>query len=256
LVIFGSSVKSNGVARGIASVNWRYSPPVDERAVAAIACLEDEVRAALYAHVRAAEAPVTREAAADAVGVSRKLAAFHLDKLVAAGLLQARIEAVGPRRVGRAPKVYEPTRTEFEVHVPARSPGMLAEILAEAVVSERDDESAADAVMRVARSRGRELGDGVRTAQRPGRLGAERALSMTAALLEQQGFEPCRGEGTLRLRNCPFHPLAKTQPQLVCGLNRAYLAGILEGLQAEAVVTAELAPREGACCVEMTTRPK
>jgi len=37
--------------------------------------------------VRDADGPITREAAADAVGISRKLAAFHLDKLVAAGLL-------------------------------------------------------------------------------------------------------------------------------------------------------------------------
>ena len=54
---------------------------------------------ALYAYVRSAAAPVTREAAAEAVGISRKLAAFHLDKLVEAGLLEA-----GTRTAQRAPR--------------------------------------------------------------------------------------------------------------------------------------------------------
>src|SRR4051812_23000871 len=56
-------------------------------AVAAIAALEDDVRRALFEHVRGAAQPVTRESAAAAIGISRNLAAFHLDKLVELGLL-------------------------------------------------------------------------------------------------------------------------------------------------------------------------
>src|SRR4051794_36888040 len=41
---------------------------MDRAAVAAIAALDDDVRRALYEHVRAAGAPVTREEAAAAVG--------------------------------------------------------------------------------------------------------------------------------------------------------------------------------------------
>lgn len=219
--------------------------------MAAIAALDDNVRGALYAFVRATGGPVTREAAADGVGISRKLAAFHLDKLVDAGLLQARIEAIGVRRVGRAPKVYESAAGDIEVHVPPRSPGLLAEILLDAVRFERAGERARDAVMRVARQRGVAVGADERTRLRPGRVGAERAMSLASGLLEGYGFEPCRADGGLRLRNCPFHPLARTEPDLVCGLNHAFLGGILEGLQADSAVNAELRPHEGACCVEL-----
>jgi hypothetical protein len=37
---------------------------------------------------------------------------------------------------------------------------------------------------------------------------------------------------------------------LVCGLNHAFVAGIVEGL-GDARVEARLAPRPGACCVEL-----
>src|SRR5918912_1543735 len=61
----------------------------DRHALAAIALLADEVRGRLYRFVRAQPTPVTRDQAATAIGISRKLAAFHLDKLTAAGLLEA-----------------------------------------------------------------------------------------------------------------------------------------------------------------------
>src|SRR4051794_4597364 len=73
-------------------------------AIATIAALDDQVRARLYATVRAAGGPVTREQAAAEVGISRKLAAFHLEKLVDAGLLDSGPDIRIPRRVGRAPK--------------------------------------------------------------------------------------------------------------------------------------------------------
>jgi len=227
---------------------------MDRSAIAAVAALDDDVRGALYAFARAAGGPITREAGADAVGISRKLAAFHLDKLVAAGLLQARIEALGTRRVGRTPKVYEPSDTDIAVHVPPREPQVLADILIQAVVTEGADERAGEAVLRVARARGVALGEDERARVRPGRIGAERAMTLASTVLERHGFEPCRAAGTVRLRNCPFHPLAATAPELVCGLNHAFLTGMLEGLHAHATVDAVLAPRQGACCVELRPR--
>ncbi|MEO6885133.1 MAG: helix-turn-helix domain-containing protein [Jatrophihabitantaceae bacterium] len=227
---------------------------MDRRAVAAVAALDDDARSALYAFVRAAESPVTREAAAEAVGISRKLAAFHLEKLVDAGLLVSGIEAVGVPRVGRTPKVYEPASSDLAVHVPPREPEVLAEILVEAVLTERGDERADQAVMRVARERGFAAGATERDRVRPGRIGSERALGLAGSLLEQHGFEPTRADAGLRLRNCPFHPHASKAPGLVCGLNHAFISGLLDGLQAEASVEAILAPTPGACCVRLQPR--
>jgi predicted ArsR family transcriptional regulator len=227
---------------------------VDRSAVAAIAALDDDVRRSLYEHVRLAGVPVSREQAATAVGISSKLAAFHLDKLVDLGVLSSGFGPATDRRVGRAPRLYEPAAEDIAVRVPERSPELLASIMVEAVTTERQDERAEDAVLRVAGERGVALGAGERSRLRGGRVGAERALATSEELLARQGFEPFREGGSVRLRNCPFHPLAGVAPALVCGLNRAYLAGVIEGLDAGDRVTAQLAPRPGECCVELRSR--
>lgn len=224
---------------------------MDRQAIAAIAALDGDLRSALHAYVRSSADPVTREAAAGAVGISRKLAAFHLDKLVEAGLLQARIEAVGVPRVGRTPKVYLPAEHDIAVHVPPREPSTLAAILVAAVVGERADERAADAALRVAREHGMELGTRERERVRPGRLGPERAMTLACGLLAEHGFEPAREAGGVRLRNCPFHPHAANAPGLVCTLNHAFLQGVLAGLAADGALDAVLAPCPGMCCVEL-----
>jgi predicted ArsR family transcriptional regulator len=223
---------------------------MDRASVAAVAALDDDVRRRLYEFVRAAGVPVTREAAAEAVGISRKLAAFHLDKLADLGLLRSGFPDA-PRRVGRAPRVYEPGAREVAVRVPERTPEVLAEILVDAVLEERPDEPAAAAAVRVARARGARAGEQERAATRGGRIGAERALSLCADVLGRQGYEPYRGPGGVRLRNCPFHQMAAKAPEFVCGLNRAYVEGMVTGLGAEGRVDAVLAPAPGECCVEV-----
>lgn len=219
-------------------------------AIKAVAALDDDLRAGMYAFIRAARRPVTRDEAAASVGISRKLAAFHLDKLVEAGLLHADYEPVGARKVGRTPKVYRPVDTDVRVSIPPRQHDVLADILLDAVLTA--DDSAAEAATRVAFSRGEELGATERARTRPGRLGPERALTVAEGVLARQGFEPHRSAPTcVRLRNCPFHPLSTKAPDLVCGINHAYMSGFLVGLDAGGV-QAVLSPRPGECCVELT----
>jgi predicted ArsR family transcriptional regulator len=229
---------------------------MDRAAVAAVTALDDDVRRALYAYVRGAGAPVTREAAAAATGISRKLAAFHLDKLVALGLLRCAVAAAQPRRVGRAPLLYEPAPVAVRVQVPERSPELIAELLLAAIAEQRPEESAEQAALRVARERGRELGAQARAELRGGRLGTERAVALAERVLADLGFEPYRADATVRLRNCPFDPLAAARPQLVCGLNCQYLRGVLEGMDAADRVVAELAPQPGECCVRLSPAPR
>ncbi|NYH54794.1 MULTISPECIES: helix-turn-helix transcriptional regulator [Nocardiopsis] len=223
--------------------------------IATVAVLDDELRRGMYGFIRRARRPVGRDEAAAAVGISRKLAAFHLDKLVAAGLLQARFERVdGSRRAGRIPKVYEPTDGDVRVSIPQRQHDLLAAILVEAVSTEGEggeSETAREAAMRAAHDRGRALGTTERARTRPGRLGAQRALTRAEGVLADHGFEPARESPVcLRLLNCPFHPLAATSPELVCGINHAFLTGFLAGLRAP-TVEAVLAPRAGECCVHL-----
>ncbi|WP_315973516.1 helix-turn-helix transcriptional regulator, partial [Streptomyces somaliensis] len=218
----------------------------------AASVLADGVRRRLYDFIRRARRPVTREEAAADAGISAKLAAFHLDKIVAAGLLTSRYDSPGGiRKVGRKPKVYEPAGADVRVSIPERRPDVLAEILVDAVLDQRRDEDARSAALRTARSRGEELGATTRADNRPGRLGPERSLTLSESVLEDHGFEPERRAPTeVRLLNCPFHPLAARSPELVCGINHAFLGGFLTGLQATGV-DAVLAPRPGRCCVEL-----
>jgi hypothetical protein len=51
----------------------------DEGSLATLAVLTEEMRWRLYALVRAAHRPVNREEAAASIGISRKLAASHLE---------------------------------------------------------------------------------------------------------------------------------------------------------------------------------
>jgi len=224
----------------------------DASLIAALAALGDDLRRRMYAFIRRSERAVTRDEAAASVGISRKLAAFHLDKLVAAGLLSASYGQPGQaRRVGRAPKVYQPAGLDVQISIPQREHGLLADILLGAVSTQAAGETGRDAALRVAAERGREIGEAERAQIRPGRLGVERALSCAGEVLERHGFEPSRDAPTLlRLRNCPFHPLAAKDPDQVCAINHAFLTGLLDGLGA-AAVQATLVPRPGACCVEL-----
>jgi predicted ArsR family transcriptional regulator len=215
-----------------------------------VAALSDGLRHQIYAFIRAARRPVTRDQAAAAAGISRKLAAFHLDKLVAAGLLHASTGPPGgPARAGRPPKLYQPAGRDLHVSIPVRQHDELAGILVDAVLTEAPGENARQAALRAARARGMTLGAAART--RPGHLGAERALTLAQATLHHWGYEPDRTTPTcLRLRNCPFHPLAAKAPDLVCGINHAFLAGFLTGLHAT-TVEAVLDPQADECCVEL-----
>ncbi len=205
-----------------------------------MATLVDASRRTLYDYVRRQDHPVGREEAAEATAMSRGLAAFHLDKLVDAGLLTARYEAPAdqPRGRGRAPKVYEPLGDGLAVTIPERHYELIADILAEAVAG--GHVPAREAAGRVAGRHGHDLGVKVRGA------GIVDAL---AGL----GFEPHAAADAVRLNNCPFHALAGRHTELVCGLNLRFIEGLVEGLGDHA--DAELSPRPGACCV-ILSRPE
>jgi predicted ArsR family transcriptional regulator len=72
-------------------------------------------------------------------------------------------------------------------------------------------------------------------------------------VLTADGYEPRRDGGGILLANCPFHALAREATELVCGMNRAYLAGVLDGIGAT-TLDAKLDPARGRCCVRLEKR--
>jgi predicted ArsR family transcriptional regulator len=201
---------------------------MDEGTIDTLSLLAEPARRALYRYVVAAPAEVGRDEAAEAVGVSRSLAAFHLDKLVEAGLLAVSYRRLSGRTgpgAGRPAKLYRRSEAEHAVSVPPRAYGSAAQLLAEVV-----DEAGLEPELQAAARR----------------AGAALPAGPVEEVLAARGYQPWRDGATIRLRNCPFHVLARDFPPLVCGMNLA----LLEGLLGESSRwRARMDPRPGECCV-------
>ena len=206
--------------------------------------LDDRTRRRLYDFVAAQPQPVNRDEISSALDIERSLAAYHLDKLVDAGLLTAsfaRPSGVGGPGAGRPAKHYSRTPTEVNVSVPARDYRLVAELLARAVQAEGAG-AVRGALETAATEFGRELG-----ADAPAGL---------AAMLQRRGYEPYRDGDVLRLRNCPFHAIAREHVDLVCGMNLALMRGLLSAFDGYADdVHAMLDPAPDRCCVAFVATP-
>jgi predicted ArsR family transcriptional regulator len=224
----------------------------------ALGALEDELRRRLYVFVRAQGRPANRDEAASAAGISRKLAAFHLDKLVDRGLLSysyARPPGRGGRGAGRSAKYYEPSDRQFDVTIPERRYDLMGLVLLRALRSRKEDETGEDAARRAAKDAG--LGIGRTERQRLGIAppGPERAMAVATQVLEETGFEPYRDDrGDVRLRSCPFHELAEQGRDLVCSMNERLVEGIVRGLGND-TLSVVLDPVPGECCVRLELPP-
>lgn len=223
-------------------------PDIDAR-LASVGALQDPVRRALYLHVVEQGRAVSRDEAAEAVGVRRGLAAFHLDRLATDGLVEVEYRRLTGRTgpgAGRPAKLYRPAITEYEVTLPPRSYAFVAELLAEAVEAAQPGGSG-DSPEEIARRHGEAIGVAMR-----GELGARPSSAERRAALERvlasYGYQPYAEGKLVRLRNCPFHALAYRHTELVCGMNRALLEGVLVGLGV-AGMSARLEPTRSQCCV-------
>jgi predicted ArsR family transcriptional regulator len=217
---------------------------------AAICGLDDPVRRRLYEYVSGRPDRVSRDEAASATGVGRPLAAYHLDRLVAVGLLEAGYERPSGRSgpgAGRPAKVYARSSQEFAVTVPPREYELAGLLLAEAVESDPDG-AALHCLHKAARAVGTEMGQSARGAGSGGCSGDRSWQAMHTALRAHQ-FEPYDDpDGRIALRNCPFHRLAVRHRQVVCSMNLSLIEGITDGLGASDL-RPELEPGPGRCCV-------
>lgn len=226
----------------------------DLRSLGALAVLGDDLRRQIYAAVRREGRALTRDEVAAALGISRRLAAFHLDKLLEQGLLRA-YYARPPGRsgpgAGRSAKYYQPSDLEIQVSIPERRYDLAGKVLLDALAGQAPDESGSEAARRVARERGLALGRSVRRERALSSRGAERGLDAALDVLARLGFEPVPGSpGEIVLGNCPFHELAEHARDLVCGMNREFIGGLVRGLEIDGVQVS-LEPVPGFCCVRL-----
>ena len=214
-------------------------------AFSAIGSLADPLRRRLYDFVSGRDDGVGREEAARAVGVATHTARFHLDKLVEEGLLEVDHRRLSGRTgpgAGRPAKVYRRSATEVAVSLPARGYDLVGHVFAAAVERSLDGAPLPEAQAEEARSAGR------RDGAAHDRNGGE--LARSAEVLSGRGFEPTLVPDGLVLRNCPFDALAREHTALVCGVNRDYICGVLDGLGC-AHTTARLDPAPDRCCVRV-----
>ena len=219
----------------------------------AIGLLNDPVRRELYEYVASRGAEVGRNEAAEAVGVQRTLAAFHLDRLAEAGLLEVayrRLTARAGPGAGRPAKLYRRAAKERVVSVPPRDYARAARVLADAV----ERSGAEKALYDVARLHGAAAG---RALEQAASDASSVVLENLKRDLVERGYEPFAGEhAQLRLRNCPFDSLARDFPVVACGMNLALLDGMLSGAGLAATHEAILDPRPGQCCVALASKNK
>jgi predicted ArsR family transcriptional regulator len=225
--------------------------------IATVALLGDPNRRRLYDLVAANPGPVGRDDAAAALGISRELAAFHLDRLVAGGLLDAeyrRRRGRGGPGAGRPAKLYRRTASDVGVSLPPRHYERAASLFATAL--DGLGAAAGDVVDGTAREQGRRLGAEARR-EAGVRPDSRRTLAALIGMLEVAGFEPEPNplSGDIRLRNCPYRTLSEQHRDLTCGMNVAWAGGVVEGLGARRL-DVELGPAPGYCCVVFRdTRP-
>jgi predicted ArsR family transcriptional regulator len=203
----------------------------------ALSALADPSRRRLYDFVCAAGRPIGRDEAAAQAGIGRTLAAYHLDRLAAEGLVEisfGRPPGRGGPGAGRPAKLYRRAERDFALVTPPRDYLLLAEILIRA--DEEGSETVRAAVERSAREVGIEIG----------RSGDRASIE---EILREHGYEPFTDEdGTLRFGNCPFHRLAETHRDAVCSLNLALVEGILSAAGTPRRHAA-LEPDRAGCCV-------
>jgi predicted ArsR family transcriptional regulator len=225
--------------------------PVPGGPIEAVALLEEPNRRQLYDLVAASSEPVDRDQAAAALGISRELAAFHHDRLVAAGLLETEYRRRGSRSgpgAGRPAKFYRRSDRELAISLPPRHYDVAAEVIATAL-DRLDSAAATEAIATVAHERGVVVGADARRMAGP-RPGRRRLLTALLDLLGRAGYEPEleKSDGAVCLRNCPYDTLASRHRQLTCGMNLAWAEGVVDGLQAP-MMGVQLLPEPGRCCV-------
>jgi predicted ArsR family transcriptional regulator len=225
--------------------------PQDE--VSRIALLDNPIRAALYRELVERDGWLGRDEAAELLEVPRSVAAFHLEKMADAGLLESRYVRTSGRTgpgAGRPSKLYRRSDRETSVSLPERRYSFVGHLLAAAVEqSTRSGEDVGAIVTRLAAEKGKEI------AERAGgprkRLAAEALIDV----LKDIGYEPRIVKDEILLRNCPFHELSREHTELVCGMNLDLLRGLVEGIS-RGKMTPRLAPEPGMCCVRISKRTR
>jgi predicted ArsR family transcriptional regulator len=224
---------------------------MDAADLMAVALLAEPTRQRLYLYLRDRREPVGREEAARHTGVKPRLAAFHLDRMADAGLLDVEYRRLSGRAgpgAGRPAKVYSVSARSFSVAIPQTRYALAASMMATVLATSGSRADGAESLQAVAASVGETIGREIR---RRGRTRGARYEAVQRKLT-QLGYEPqVQASGGWTMRNCIFSELSQSHRELVCPMNAAFVTGMLDGAQLALRVERHTA-RPG-CCVRLTS---
>jgi predicted ArsR family transcriptional regulator len=220
--------------------------------VTSIGALGDPLRRDLYLYVCTKPYAVSRDEAADALGVPHHKAKFHLDRLEAEGLLSsefARLTGRSGPGAGRPAKLYRRAQTDISVSLPGREYEIAGQLLAAAVAtSARTGGSAIEALHEEAARQGREWAHAVMVGSADGT-----PLDVARRALTEHGYEPREDGDRVILANCPFHTLAASHTEMVCGMNLALIEALVDEVGPDDL-ECRLEPQGQRCCVVLADR--
>ena len=207
-----------------------------------VAVLADDTRFSIYRHV--AERPCESLAVKDVAarfGLHPNVARMHLGKLEQAGLLATALRRDGAG--GRPARLYRLADDVSTFAFPPRRYELLAGLALDVLAEAGDREQ----VRRVCRRAGGKAAAAYRQERRiEGALTGHSLAAAVQDVAEEQGLLPeveWDDEGLhIEIRNCVFREAAADHPELSCVIHRAFVEGLLEGLDGHG--------RAGAVCAD------
>ncbi len=204
--------------------------------------LGDNTRYAIYLELARSPAPRSTSDIADTLGLHVNTVRPHLDRMRDVGLLDLRVGATGG--VGRPQHLYSLATDAPSLGLePPAFPRLAAMLL------------------RMADAAGLEGADAAEAGREQGRLDAEGFAPGTPCLdalmgqLAEMGFDPeVEGDAagvTVGFTHCPFRDLAEANPDLVCGLHRGMVEGLVDRLGDDEVTEFHSLVHRSPCQVEL-----
>lgn len=197
-------------------------PERSER-LAILKALGDNTRYAIYLELARSSRPLSTADIAETLDLHPNTVRPHLERMRDVGLLAVESDARGG--VGRPQHLYSPAAAAPSLGLEPPSFPMLARLLLRVA-------AAAGAGVDEATEAGRDQG-AADAAAWPSGTSCLDALTTELATL---GFDPATvladddGSATVAFAHCPFRDLAEVRPDLVCGLHRGLVEGLVDGV--------------------------
>jgi len=183
--------------------------------------LSDDHRVAIVGELRGSPEGLDVRELAGRLGLHENTVRWHLGILEDAGFIDA---APAPNGKPGRPRILYRLRPGARAVRDRDEHRLLATVLTGMAAALPDGE---ERVAEAGRVWGRFL---VRRPSPLERVSNEEAVAEVSRLLDEEGFAAEPHGTEIHMRRCPFHDLAGTNPEIVCGVHRGLMTGALEEL--------------------------